>query len=244
MSNSIETKYNNWHEGLGKKESTESVFKSQWYISVDQLLPKEFDGKILEIGCGRGDFSIYLAQRYPTATVIGTDFSNYAVESANSKIPLMVENLTFKTEDAQNLSFKDSEFDIIISCETLEHVTDQNKMLGEINRLLKKGGHYFVTTENYFNAMILSWVKTWISGKPFDSGSGLQPNENFMLFFLTKRKFVKVGLSKTKTLSNHIQWLLLPRLNQRGLCTENVDDTFFKKLLKPFGRHFTYYGTK
>jgi hypothetical protein len=117
-------------------------------------------------------------------------------------------------------------------------------MLGEINRLLKKGGHYFVTTENYFNAMILSWVKTWISGKPFDSGSGLQPNENFMLFFLTKRKSVKVGLSKTKTLSNHIQWLLLPRLNQRGLCTENVDDTFFKKLLKPFGRHFTYYGTK
>jgi trans-aconitate methyltransferase len=47
---------------------------------------------------------ISLAQRYPTATVIGTYFSNYAVESANSKIPLMVENLTFKTEDAQNLS--------------------------------------------------------------------------------------------------------------------------------------------
>lgn len=244
MVNPAEVKYNKWHKNLSKKEDSEWILKSPWYTSVNQLLPAEFQGRILEIGCGRGDFSLYLSQRYPNATVIGTDFSSYAVELANSKIQPGTKNLKFKAENAENLNFENERFDMVISCETLEHVANQDKMLNEVRRVLKKGGCYFITTENYFNAMILSWIKTWLLKKPFNSGSGLQPNENFMLFFLTVRRFRKAGFSQIKTLSNHIQWLLLPKVDPKKLCTENVDNKWLKKLFKPFGRHFTYYGIK
>jgi len=240
-----EYRYNQWHQSLGASEQDKNTLNDPWYQTVMRLLPNLDGKKILEIGAGRGDFSIWIAKRFPTASVIGSDFSPAAIEIASKKGEIEgAKNVTFQVENAESLSFQDNAFDFIISCETMEHVLNPQKMAGEIARVLKKNGSFIVTTENYFNAMYLMWIKTWITKKPFDSGSGIQPHENFFIFPYLIRYFKRAGLRLTHTESNHFQFLLLPKVDPGRLCVSDFKNPFWKKFFKPFGRHYTLVGKK
>src|SRR5215472_3336162 len=55
--------------------------------------------------------------------------------------------------DAQRLPFADSSFDIVVSCETIEHVPLVQAAISEMYRITRPGGKLFLTTPNYFNFM-------------------------------------------------------------------------------------------
>src|SRR5207245_5891406 len=133
--------------------------------------------EVLEVGCGRGDFSILLAGRYPMGKFTGIDFSATAIEVANSKLIESSSRSVFKVGDAEHLPFNSESFDYIISCECLEHVPQPARMAKEIARCLKPGGSFILTTENYFNGMLLARLACWFKKSAFDSGSGVQPRE-------------------------------------------------------------------
>jgi len=228
--------YNVWHK------ENEQIFINplsfQWYQTVYKLIPDLNNIKVLEIGCGSGSFAKLLIQRFPTIQLTAVDISDQAITNAKKNIP----GIDFQVADAQNLQFEDSSFDFVISCETLEHIPEPKKMLKEMHRVLKKSGRFILTTENYFNGMILLWIKSWIQRKPFDSGSGLQPRENFFTFFMIKKWMRQQSLKLTHTESNHFQWLLLPGVSPGKLCTMDFKTLVLKKIFKPFGRHYTYCG--
>jgi hypothetical protein len=117
-------------------------------------------------------------------------------------------------------------------------------MAQELYRVLKPGGHFCITTENYFNGMLLGWAKSWITGQPFNSGSGVQPHENFFFFWHIVAYLHSAGLVVDKTESCHYQWLLLPRIDPAKLCTKQFSAGWARFLAKPFGRHFSFYGRK
>jgi ubiquinone/menaquinone biosynthesis C-methylase UbiE len=236
--------YNDWHKSLGISESDFETLNHPWYQTVMKLLPDLNGKKVLEIGAGRGDFSIWLANKFKNAKITGTDFSHAAIELAKLKTDRELTNLEFQVQNAEMLTFESESFDFIISCETMEHVLNPAVMAKEMKRVLKKDGMFILTTENYFNGMILMWLKTWITGKPFNSGSGIQPHENFFTFFHIRSYFRKAGLKLTHTESNHFQFLLLPGVAPSMLCVKDFKNSFFKKLCKPFGRHYTYVGKK
>jgi ubiquinone/menaquinone biosynthesis C-methylase UbiE len=236
----VRLKYEDWHASMSVNER--SIFSLPWYQTVLRLLPDLSGKRIIEVGCGRGVFANYLATKYPGAKITAIDFSEKAIEIAKENYR-HVPNLTFEVGNAESLHHCDRSFDFYISCETLEHVHAPQKMIGEIRRLLVPNGRFIVTTENYFNAYLLMWCKCWLLRKPFDSGSGIQPNENFFLFPMITRWVKKSSLTMTHTESNHYQWLLLPRVSPVKLCTTDFKSRELKWLFKPFGRHFTYVGT-
>ena len=229
---------------MGNQQQQFETLTHPWYQTVMQLLPDLNGKKVLEIGCGRGDFSIWLAKKYPEAHITGTDFSPAAIKIAGEKINYQLPNLSFKVENAEQLSFTNESFDFIISCETMEHVFHPQLMANEMYRVLKKEGNFILTTENYFNGYILLWLKTWITGKPFNSGSGIQPHENFFTFIGVKKFFRNAGFTLSKTYSNHFQFLLLPGISPDKLCVTDFKTKFWQQLYKPFGRHYTYCGVK
>jgi len=243
MSNSfIQSQYDLWHEQMAANEQND-VLSLPWYKTVAKSLP-DLNGKsIIEVGCGRGVFSNYLANKYPGAKITAIDFSESAITIAKSNF-FNVPNLHFEVGDAESLVFKEDQFDFYISCETLEHVFQPQKMIREAKRILLQGGHFVITTENYFNAYLLVWLKCWLLRKPFASGCGIQPNENFFIFIMILRWIKRSGLKLEHTESNHYQWLLLPKISPSKLCTYEVDSKILKLLFKPFGRHFTYIGSK
>jgi 2-polyprenyl-3-methyl-5-hydroxy-6-metoxy-1,4-benzoquinol methylase len=110
------------------------------------------DKKVLELGCSYGFFSIHLAR-------IGADVDSvdYSHESLNvAKKALEEENddslsLQFHQMDARNIKFPDNSFDVIVNCDFIEHIyhRDQDKVVMEMKRVLKKGGTIVTYTPNY-----------------------------------------------------------------------------------------------
>jgi len=100
-----------------------------------------------------------------------------------------------------------------------------------------------MTTKNYFNGMLPAWAKSWVTGQPFDSGSGVQPHENFFCFWHVHSYLHYAGLVVDKTESCHYHWLLPPRIDPARLCTVQFSSDFARFLAKPFGRHF-FFGRK
>jgi SAM-dependent methyltransferase len=54
-------------------------------------------------------------------------------------------------EDLQQLSFKDATFDLVLTSDTLEHVPDYVKALGEIRRVMKPGAYHIFTIPIIFS---------------------------------------------------------------------------------------------
>lgn len=234
--------YDHWHEQIGTYEDRTEVPRHPWHLTVMKLLPDLRGKRVLEVGCGRGDFSIWLSKTFPGAEIVGVDFSAKAISIAESRAAQSASKVRFVVNDAEALSFPDQEFDYLISCECFEHVPNPGRMAAEMCRVLKPAGRFILTTENYLNGMLLGWLMSWIRKMPFDSGSGVQPHENFFLFWRVKALLISGGLKVTHMESNHFQWLLLPRTDPMSLTTTDFSNRKLKRLFRPFGRHFTFSG--
>lgn len=98
--------------------------------------------RVLEVGCGIGKLSSYLAKKYKWG-VTGIDLDPEQVERARKDYKGF-ENLIFLEADSTRLPFEDGEFDIILSFNVLHHIPYWNKALEEISRVLKPKGFYIL----------------------------------------------------------------------------------------------------
>ena len=195
--------YDSWHQHHAETEAQIEEPHHQWQVTDAKLQPELVDKKVMEVGCGRGYFYIRLSEKYPQAEVWGVDFSEVAITTAERRAEMRGSRARFRTDDSEALSFEDRSFDYVISCECLEHVLHPVKMASEIYRVLRPGGRFILTTENYFNGMLLQWMKTWLTKQPFDSGSGVQQHENYFLFWRVKRILEQGGLEDSPKESNY-----------------------------------------
>ncbi len=97
--------------------------------------------KVLEIACGKGLTSIYLAKKYD-CQVVGIDILEKSIEKARfaAKSKGVSHLVSFHQGDAQKLQFSDNEFDIILAQAVLVLVQHKSKVIREATRVLKPGG--------------------------------------------------------------------------------------------------------
>ena len=110
--------------------------------AIRQLLP--YRPKVmLDIATGTGDFAILAAGMLRPVTLIGADISEKMMEIGRQKVEKekLDSVISFKKEDCMNLSFADNTFDAITAAFGIRNFSDFNKGLGEMCRVLKKGGH-------------------------------------------------------------------------------------------------------
>ena len=96
--------------------------------------------RVLEIGCGVGFVSSYLAENYDME-VYGTDYDSEQIQLAN-KLQPKLERLYYQVEDVIKLSFNDSSIDLVISQNVFHHIPDWEKTIKEISRVLTPGGYF------------------------------------------------------------------------------------------------------
>lgn len=89
--------------------------------------------KVLDLCTGTGDVAGILKDLYPTADIIGVDFSEKMLEIARAKHP----SVDFRHGDVSELPFGDGEFDLCVISFGLRNTEDLCKVLREIHRVLK-----------------------------------------------------------------------------------------------------------
>ncbi|QDZ18136.1 S-adenosyl-L-methionine-dependent methyltransferase [Chloropicon primus] len=136
-------------KGWKKKDFKEAKYDFieemlKWSGAVDSgAEPKN----ILDVGCGIGGTSRYLARKFPNARVTGITISEAQVKRATELAKEQgLANVEFKLVDALNMSFEDDQFDLVWGCESGEHMPDKRRYVEEMTRVLAPGGNLAIAT--------------------------------------------------------------------------------------------------
>ena len=128
-----------------KKPSSSSEFdleKEQFFkianLKLKQILGNVKGKKVLDVGCGTGSLTFYLAQR--GANVIGIDLSRNLIEYCKDQSKILGISIEFRVMNAQVPDFEEESFDIILGSRIIHHLPDIGFFFNQCKRLLKKNG--------------------------------------------------------------------------------------------------------
>jgi len=106
--------------------------------------------RVLDLGCGEGDFTAWIAQA--GADVLGIDVAEAALARAGSRHP----GVEFRLAPIDGaLPTPDGSFDVVWASEVIEHVADTARWLSEVRRVLVPGGRLLLTTPNHGRLKLL-----------------------------------------------------------------------------------------
>lgn len=150
---SLRTDYDIWHSKYHYLDPSYDDTSTPWYQWVAKTIGSVSGLRTLEVACGRGGFVRKLARS--AAFSCGVDFSFAAVSIGKQRWLTMDSGspANFIQSDAQALPFPDNFFDVLVSCETIEHLPNPLKGVQELHRVTRPGGLLYLTTPNYLNFM-------------------------------------------------------------------------------------------
>jgi SAM-dependent methyltransferase len=177
--------YDTWHENL---DAAEDPIDTPWHQMAVPHVP-ELDGRrVLEIGCGRGGFSAYLASR--GADLVAADFSPAAVRMATRRLE-HYPDAEAVVADIGAIPYDRESFDVVISLDTIEHVPHPALAVAELVRVLRPGGRLVLTTNNYVSLIGLWRLVMRLAGKRFTEFG--QPINQPLMFFPNARLLRGLG---------------------------------------------------
>lgn len=189
----------------------------------------------MEIGCGQGAFCGWLAG-HGAMSVLGIDFSSAAVSAARASNEHP--GVHFEVGDIQAIDCADSSFDLVVCCETIEHVPDPRTALRELARVLRPGGKLMLSTPNYASLTGLHRVYRTATGRGWDEGG--QPLCHWTFHPRTLAWIRGSGLRVVSTLGSG--WYLPVKGRPGGI--ELRPPPWLLPLVKPFALHIAIEAVK
>lgn len=126
--------------------------KATDFVKTVEKIYGSSDIKILELGCGTGEYTKHIARQLPNAKIIGIDISPNMLNIARKKCKGL-KNVSFENESVYDTSFKDATFDVICGYYILHHLT-LKRIQHEILRILKPHGYVYFYEPNILNPMV------------------------------------------------------------------------------------------
>ena len=124
---------------LGEFETTKALIE---LCHINQ------DTYVLEVGCGVGATACYLAKKYG-CRVVGVDLRESMIARSNERAQKegVADRVEFRVADAQDLSFEDALFDVVIGESVATFIEDKQRVVGEYARVTKPGGYVGLNEE-------------------------------------------------------------------------------------------------
>jgi SAM-dependent methyltransferase len=105
--------------------------------------------RILDLGCGTGEITRRLAERYPEATLLGIDILEGNLALARRANGAFGQRVAYEQGDAFALRQADASFDLVVCRHMSQAVPDFPRVLAEVTRVLKSGGWLHLLSEDY-----------------------------------------------------------------------------------------------
>lgn len=206
--------------------------------------------KILDLGCGYGTTSLFVASQ--GHTVIATTIEYY-FDKIHSRLEFWkkyidTSKIEFRYENIFDSDYKPEEFDIIIAQDTLHHIEPVYKALQIIYRILKKDGLFIVVEENGNN--IFNNLKNFRRRgfnrivEKYDEKLGkkiLFGNENIRSLKEWKKKFIKSSFFIDNESVEYIRLFppfMFKKMDYQKII--NLEQKLWKR--SPFLKNYFFFG--
>ena len=194
----------------------------------------EFE-RILDVGCGDGNFSILIGKVCKAKEVYGIEISEEGVEMAR-KNGVKCYQLDV---DEDNFPFEDNYFDAVTALELIEHLFDPDHFLDEVYRVLKSKGIFVLSTPNL--ASIHNRVALLFGYQPFpmsvsarlNIGRAYEPNSEHAQSLDHIRVFTLYSLKELLKIHSF-------KISEiKGSCAQLPKNMRFRNLFRIIDKFFT-----
>ncbi len=145
---------------ISHNNNSETLFEKTYQLIRKIAIKSKFNlinsfiknGKILDIGCGTGDFLNKCKSE---------GWETKGIEPSDTARKQAIKNHSLSVEENTDLTKIKREFDIITMWHVLEHVTELNQTVIQLNRLLNKNGKVIIAVPNYKSYDSSFYKKYW-----------------------------------------------------------------------------------
>ncbi len=213
-----------WIRGDESKETAQI----QLIEHLAQLANIQTGLRVLDIGCGFGGTSIYLAKKYG-AKATGITISPVQVQMAKDAAAKSNVDVSFLLMDAEKMQFAEP-FDLLWSVESISHYQDPRKFFASAAKLLKPGGCFALT--DWFQKENLS---------PADRKKSIEPIEKGMMVELRGMNEYGEFLAASGLHVVHREDMTLKCAKSWDIALDIIKDKAFWSLAAKLGPGFVTY---
>ncbi|HKM92057.1 MAG TPA: methyltransferase domain-containing protein [Prolixibacteraceae bacterium] len=176
--------------------------------------------RILDLGCGGGNYAVKMATLMPHVDCTLIDISSNMVEAAKKRVEEIITGKVKAIQgDYRNIELKKNSYDIITAGTTLHHLREENEwelVFGKVFRALKPGGSFWINdvviseTEELNKMMLEGWIsklKKQITESELDLYLKRYETEDTPRTLTYQLDLLKkIGFSKTIVLHKHFNF--------------------------------------
>ena len=212
-----------------KTDSLDEAEKSMIELYIQRADIQE-GHDILDLGCGWGSFSLYVAEKYPSVSITAVSNSKDQIAFIQNEAKRRgLFNIKASKMDVNNLDL-DNKFDRIVSIEMFEHLRNYKLILNSLNSLLKPDGRLFIHIFCHKELTYFYEIKNsydWMTKYFFEGG--IMPSQDIFKYFDDELEVI----NQWDVNGNHYAQTCKAWLNNHYKNKDKILDIFDKHYDKP-----------
>jgi ubiquinone/menaquinone biosynthesis C-methylase UbiE len=134
--------FDSWSRGYDQNWLQAIFFHPAHNMMLNHMGPD--DRRVLDIGCGTGQFAARVLGQFPQTEVWGLDLSAGMLEQAHRRLQNAGERVHLVQGDSENLPFPADSFDVVTCSHSFHHYPNQERVAAEMHRVLAPGGKLMI----------------------------------------------------------------------------------------------------